>query len=189
MSNCSEDLWLVCADRVTCTHWDERPIVNNQPMTVDLLVIHNISLPPAESEEDFDNQYVEDFFSGQLDCSAHPIFSELEGVRVSAHLFIKRSGQVIQFVPLNYRAWHAGLSEFNGRQRCNDFSVGIEMQGTDLIPYTDAQYDSLVKVTKEIQGLFPGILKQNIVGHEHIAPKRKTDPGPSFDWNRYKNRI
>lgn len=182
-----QDVWLENVTKYETTHYDdrERSTSNN----VDLLVIHNISLPPAESEADFSNNNVEQFFSGQLDCSQHPYFSSIEQLRVSAHLYIKRTGQVIQFVPLNKRAWHAGVSEFNGRQRCNDFSIGIELQGTDILPYTDLQYAALEQVSKQIQILYPDIVIDNIVGHCDIAPGRKTDPGVSFDWTRYKSRL
>lgn len=156
---------------------------------IDLLVIHNISLPPAQTDADFSNQYVEDFFAGQLDIDCHPIFAELAGVRVSSHLYIKRDGSLIQFVSLFKRAWHAGVSQFNGRDKCNEFSIGIEMQGTDFLPYTEMQYQTLVGVTKTIQSYFPNISVDKIVGHEDIAPGRKTDPGPSFDWQKYKSQL
>lgn len=192
------DVWLKDAIKIVSQHFDERGAEVNENIQsknstgqkdVDLLVIHNISLPPAIVESDFDNCFVEDFFTGQLDCSVHSYFEQIEGLRVSSHLYIKRDGTVIQFVPLNKRAWHAGLSEFQGRTKCNDFSIGIEMQGTDEMDYTNKQYEALVLVTKQIQDLYPLINKEHIVGHEHISPGRKTDPGQSFDWTRYKNAL
>ena len=194
------DVWLEGAEKIISQHFDQRfdtaqtgtnqgdsnEEYLSQTAEVSLLVIHNISLPPATQESDFDNCYVEDFFTGKLDCEIAPYFQQIKDLRVSSHLYIKRDGSVIQFVPLNQRAWHAGLSEFEGRTRCNDFSIGIEMQGTDHFPYTSAQYASLIHTTKQIQKLYPLISKDRIVGHEHIAPGRKTDPGQSFDWTRYK---
>ena len=179
------DIWLNGVTRLESNHYDDRE--GNH--AVDLLVIHNISLPPAENETDFNNDNVERFFTGELDSSQHPYFLSIADLRVSAHLYIKRTGQVIQFVPLNKRAWHAGVSEFEGRTRCNDFSIGIELQGTDSLPYTCEQYETLNKVSKQIQTIYPKILMGNIVGHCDIAPGRKTDPGSSFDWSRYKNRL
>lgn len=184
------DGWLLDAQKCPCDHFDKREMPSERHRDgIDLLVIHNISLPPAKNEGDFANCYVEDFFAGQLDSKCHPIFAELEGIRVSSHLYIKRDGRLIQFVSLLDRAWHAGVSHFRGRDKCNEFSIGIEMQGTDALPYTESQYQTLIKVTKEIQSYFPNISIDNIVGHQHIAPGRKTDPGPSFDWQKYKSQL
>ena len=180
------DVWLNEATRCPSEHYDLR---EPEQAEISLLVIHNISLPPAEKEEDFANNNVEDFFTGKLDWNAHPYFKTIEGVRVSAHLYIKRDGQLIQFVPLNKRAWHAGVSEFDGRTKCNDFSIGIEMQGTDNMPFTDLQYQTLIKATNQIQALYPEVTKHRIVGHSDIAPGRKTDPGPCFDWNRVNSEL
>lgn len=148
---------------------------------MDLLVIHNISLPP----EQFGGSWIEDFFLNRLDPDGHPYFREIQSIRVSAHFLIKREGEILQFVPLHRRAWHAGKSCFQGRDCCNDYSIGIELEGADAIPYTDPQYQSLVNLSKTIMGKFPAINKERITGHEHIAPNRKTDPGPAFDWTRY----
>ncbi|MFT6530050.1 MAG: AmpD protein [Psychrosphaera sp.] len=191
-NNCSRQetenpIWLDDVDICESSHFDDREGPNSH--TVDLLVIHNISLPPATSETDFDNDNVEKFFTGKLEADQHPYFLSIAELRVSAHLYIKRTGQVVQFVPLNKRAWHAGVSEFNGRNRCNDFSIGIELQGTDELPYTDQQYEALRRVSKQIQTVYPEITLANIVGHCDIAPGRKTDPGVSFDWQRYKNQL
>lgn len=162
-------------------HFDDRP----DSMAIDLLVIHCISLPPSQ----FGNQYVEDFFLGKLDNSAHPYFHDIAAMRVSAHIYIKRDGHVVQFVPLAKRAWHAGLSQFETRERCNDFSVGIELEGDVDSSYTDDQYTSLVSVTKQIQLRCPLITNARITGHSDIAPQRKQDPGPSFDWQRYLKQL
>jgi AmpD protein len=148
-------------------------------------VIHNISLPPGQ----FDTQAVERFFCNQLDCSEHPYYQEIEGLQVSAHLLIERTGRVVQFVPFNKRAWHAGLSSFAGRERCNDFSIGIELEGTDDQPFTDEQYLQLTKITQQLVSVYPSITPDRITGHSDIASGRKTDPGPCFDWGRYLNSL
>ena len=152
---------------------------------IDLLVIHNISLPAGE----FGGPYVEQLFTNQLDSSAHPSFAELEGLKVSAHLFIRRTGEVIQFVPFNQRAWHAGVSQYDGRLNCNDFSIGIELEGTDTEAFTDQQYAQLADATTAIIEAYPGITVERITGHSNIAPERKTDPGPAFDWKRFLNQA
>jgi len=168
---------LVNAQFLASPHYDDRPA----DVDIDLLVIHCISLPP----EQYGADYVEDFFLGKLDCSLHPYFQQLISVRVSAHIYIKRDGQLIQFVPLDKRAWHAGLSEFSGKSRCNDFSIGIELEGDVNHPYTAAQYQCLTSVTREIQIRYPSITQARITGHSDIAPVRKDDPGPHFDWSHY----
>lgn len=151
----------------------------------DLLVIHNISLPPGE----FGGPWIDDLFMNKLDPTAHPYFATIAARQVSAHLLIRRDGELIQYVPLHMRAWHAGESCFDGQERCNDFSIGIELEGSDDTPYTDAQYRSLADVTSEIQKQFPAITTERITGHSDIAPGRKTDPGPEFDWDRYKRLL
>ncbi|WP_105169206.1 1,6-anhydro-N-acetylmuramyl-L-alanine amidase AmpD [Pseudoalteromonas sp. T1lg23B] len=173
--------WLSYANRRPCTFYDDRP----EHETISLLVIHNISLPAGE----FGTAYVDDLFCGTLDCNAHPSFCDLTGLEVSAHCFIRRDGQVLQYVPFNKRAWHAGISSFEGRQRCNDFSIGIELEGTDNTPYSEAQYQQLVAVTKELMAAYPAISKQRIVGHCDIAPGRKTDPGPAFQWSEFFHQL
>lgn len=152
---------------------------------ISLLVIHNISLPPGE----FGGSYIEDFFQGKLTSDAHPFFDEIRDVQVSAHCLIKRDGSVVQFVPFNKRAWHAGVSSFEGRGQCNDFSIGIELEGTDDLPYTDAQYQALAAVTQAIMKHYPAVTAERITGHEHIAPERKTDPGLSFHWEKFRARL
>ena len=162
-------------------NYDLRP----DPSDISLLVIHNISLPPGE----FGKGNIEDFFCNQLDQQKHPFFKEIEGVRVSAHLLIDREGEITQFVPFQFRAWHAGKSCFAERDCCNDFSIGIELEGTDTLPYSDAQYQTLAKVTRLITLHYPAITKERIVGHQQIAPERKTDPGPAFDWPYFHKQV
>lgn len=152
---------------------------------VDLLVIHNISLPPGQ----FGGCYVDQLFTNCLNPSEHEFFESIFNVRVSAHLFISRQGLVTQYVSLLDRAWHAGKSMFEGRENCNDFSIGIELEGTDDLPYDDIQYQRLAELTRQIMQAYPQINAEHIVGHSDIAPDRKTDPGASFDWHRYRGLI
>ena len=169
---------LLRAHQLPSSHQDERPAGSD----ICLLVIHNISLPPAE----FGGPQVPDFFLGRLDHSAHPYFDHLRGIRVSSHFFIRRGGELIQFVPCERRAWHAGQSQWRGRTRCNDFSIGIELEGTDDSGFTDAQYAELARLTRELQTRYP---IEDIAGHSDIAPGRKTDPGLLFDWERYRALV
>lgn len=143
-----------------------------------LLVIHNISLPPGK----FGGPEVIDLFLNRLDYASHPWLEQLRGLHVSAHFLIRRNGAIAQFVSTDKRAWHAGVSRFEQQERCNDFSIGIEMEGTDTLPYTDEQYACLKRLTQVLKHRYP---LRAVRGHEHIAPGRKTDPGPAFDWNRY----
>lgn len=163
------------------------PNFNKRPDTADinLLVIHNISLPPAQ----FDTPYIELFFQNRLPIKDHPYFEHLSGVEVSAHFLIKRNGEIVQFVSCEHRAWHAGQSNFCGKENCNDFSIGIELEGTDTIPYTHEQYLMLSELTKLIQSEYSAITAERITGHQNIAPQRKTDPGESFDWDFYKQLL
>jgi len=165
----------------------QSPFFSERPAgtEISLLVIHCISLPAGQ----FGTRYVHDLFMGQLDCQADPSFASLEGLQVSAHLVIFRDGRVHQYVPFMKKAWHAGVSEFDGRSACNDFSIGIELEGTEIAPYTEAQYQSLIEVTALLRRFFPAISQDRIVGHQQIAPGRKTDPGPSFDWARYLQAV
>ena len=163
------------------------PNFNARPLdaVIDLLVIHNISLPPGQ----FGGDHVDALFCNSLECEADPYFQGLRDLRVSAHFFINRSGQVTQYVSLDDRAWHAGVSQWNGRDQCNDFSIGIELEGTDVTPYTDAQYTALVGLTKVLMLRYPAISLACIVGHSDIAPGRKTDPGEAFDWVRFRTGL
>ena len=152
---------------------------------VDVLVIHAISLPPAQ----FGGPDIERLFCNTLDCRNHPFYRELEGLKVSAHVLIRRDGEIVQFVPLHARAWHAGESCCEGRMRVNDFSIGIELEGTDEQPFEDAQYQALSVVTRAIMHAYPAITPARIFGHADVAPGRKTDPGPFFDWERYRRAL
>jgi AmpD protein len=162
-------------------HCDARP----EGTVIDMIVVHGISLPPGE----FGTDAVETFFCGHLDAPAHPYYSGISHLKVSSHLFIKRTGEIIQFVPFTERAWHAGESYFQGKTRCNDFSIGIELEGTDEIPYDNRQYEQLANVIRLLIQAYPAITHDRIVGHEDIAPGRKTDPGPVFDWNYLQGLI
>lgn len=143
--------------------------------------MHNISLPPGR----FSGDAIEQFFCNQLDPSAHPYFQTIADLKVSSHLLVRRDGSVLQFVNLRDRAWHAGRSSFGEEDECNDFSVGIELEGTDDIAYTDAQYDQLSVLSALIMAAWPEITTERVTGHSDIAPGRKTDPGPAFDWRRF----
>jgi AmpD protein len=152
---------------------------------IDLLVVHNISLPSGH----FGSNYVDDLFLGCLNCEADPSFADLKGVQVSAHCLIKRDGSITQYVSFDDKAWHAGISVFNGKDKCNDFSIGIELEGTDDIPYEKVQYHQLAKVTASIQQAYPLIVNSHIKGHCDIAAGRKTDPGKSFDWKEFHQYL
>lgn len=152
---------------------------------VDLLVIHSISLPPGE----FGGRWIDDLFMNKLDGTADPYFAEIKALKVSCHLLIQRTGKITQYVPLNRRAWHAGESNYCGRSCCNDFSIGVELEGSDEIPFTDVQYQALQQVTREVMHYYPAITRDRITSHAAIAPGRKTDPGPMFDWLRYLDSI
>jgi AmpD protein len=173
--------WVDEAKKVISPNFNERP-EGEEPS---LLVIHNISLPPGQ----YGNSYIEDFFLNKLDSSAHPYFSEISGMEVSSHFLIKRSGELVQFVGCDDRAWHAGRSSFCGRESCNDFSIGIELEGQDIEPYTDIQYQALADLTRTLMRAYPLIEIDRLTGHSDIAPGRKTDPGESFDWARYKASL
>lgn len=168
--------WVEQAQKHPSPNFNQRP-----DQEVSLLVIHNISLPPGE----FGTGMVDALFTNRLPADAHPLFAEISELRVSAHFLIERSGHIKQYVSCNDRAWHAGISRFAGRENCNDFSIGIELEGTDYEPFTDAQYSSLQQLTAEIMRCYPQISTERICGHSDVAPGRKTDPGPFFDWKRY----
>lgn len=167
--------------QVDSPNFDQRP----PGAEIDLVVIHGISLPPGR----FGGPFVEALFTNQLDPGAHPYFATIATLRVSCHLFIDRDGQLVQFVPLRQRAWHAGDSSLSGREDCNSHSIGIELEGTDTLPYTDAQYASLVLVLRALRETFPGITPDRIVGHSDVSPERKSDPGPAFDWRRLRGEL
>ncbi len=146
----------------------------------DMIVLHGISLPPGK----FGGPEIEALFTNSLDWDAHPYFGEIRGLEVSSHLLIRRDGEVVQFVPFNERAWHAGDSSFRGRERCNDHAIGIELEGADDVDYEDPQYEVLAAVIGAIRAAYPSITTRQIAGHSDVAPGRKTDPGPAFDWLR-----
>jgi AmpD protein len=170
--------WLSTARQLPSPNCDTRP----QGMAIELIVIHNISLPPGV----FDGDAVIDLFTNRLDWDAHPYFHGIRGLKVSAHFFIRRDGALIQFVPCTLRAWHAGVSNWQEHECCNDFSIGIELEGTDDLPFTEAQYATLIPLLKLLKQTYP---IQAVVGHSDIAPGRKTDPGPHFAWQRLDENI
>lgn len=180
MTACKSGL-LASARQCTSPNQDERP----EETVVTLLVIHNISLPPDE----YGGPWIDRLFQNQLPPDAHPYFAEIHHLHVSAHLLIRRNGERVQYVPLNRRAWHAGQSCFDGRERCNDYSIGIELEGSDETPYTDAQYAVLADTIRLIQREYPAITDERITGHCHIAPGRKTDPGPAFRWDYLRELL
>jgi len=169
--------WLSEAQPCPSPNFNLRPVGTE----ISLLVIHNISLPPGQ----FGGGHVQAFFQNRLEASAHPYFATIADLQVSAHLLIERDGAITQFVSLEERAWHAGVSSFEGVANCNDYSIGIELEGTDDVPYSDAQYQSLEKVTRQLLATYPKLTPARITGHDQIAPGRKTDPGPAFDWPRF----
>ena len=152
---------------------------------ISLLVIHNISLPPGE----YGGGFIEQFFTNKLKSDEHPYFKDIVALKVSIHLLIERDGSFTQFVPFNKKAWHAGVSSYQGRENCNEFSIGIEIEGTDDTSYTKEQYNSLIQVTMNLMEAYPNIQKNSIVGHSDIAPERKTDPGQAFDWEFYLSSL
>ena len=173
--------WFDDARRVPSPNFDARP----SGCVIDLIVVHGISLPPGE----FGGPHIEQLFCNRLDPQAHECFRSIAPQKVSAHLLIRRNGALAQFVALSDRAWHAGKSSFGDRVRCNDFSIGIELEGTDCTPYEDVQYERLGDVCLTLMHRWPMIGADRIVGHSDIAPARKTDPGPAFDWPRLKGLL
>ncbi len=169
----SDDGKLDGARQIASENCDARP----EGTAVELIVIHNISLPPGE----FGGQGIIELFTNRLDPDAHPFYREIAKCKVSSHFLIQRDGAIIQFVPCGQRAWHAGESSWRGRSRCNDFSIGIELEGSDVLPFEDIQYEKLAGLVRALKGKYP---IADIVGHSDIAPGRKTDPGPHFDWMR-----
>ena len=169
------DGWLKNANRVDSDNFNQRPTLKKDF----LVVIHSISLPPGQ----FNNSFIEDFFQNKLNPTLHPYFETIKNLKVSAHFLIKRTGELIQFVSCHNRAWHAGESSWKGLSDCNDFSIGIELEGTEIEPYEEIQYKVLLNLLVQLKKEYNII---DIVGHSDIAPHRKTDPGPSFDWNKIK---
>lgn len=167
--------------------WIPSPNCSDRPLNtvIDLLVIHGISLPPGE----WGNSAITALFTNTLDPNAHPYFAQICHLRVSAHVLIQRNGALIQYVPFHKQAWHAGASSFQNRETCNTFSIGVELEGTDDKPYEPAQYQQLTALTKALMIAYPSIMPDRIVGHSDIAPGRKTDPGPLFDWKGYLSTL
>ena len=180
MTICSKG-WYENARHVPSPYFDARPSVDD----ISLLVVHNISLPPGQ----FGGPYIEQFFTGNLDPAEHPFFKVIHQMGVSAHCLIRRDGEVVQFVSFRDRAWHAGQSSFAGRERCNDYSIGIELEGSDFVAYTEQQYQALTELTETLVLSFPQITDERITGHQYIAPLRKTDPGLVFDWTKFKSNL
>jgi len=177
----AEDGWLTNVTQVPSPNCDARP----DEQDISLIVIHGISLPPGE----FGGPWIDALFCNELDSSQHIYFQEICELRVSSHFLIRRDGSVTQFVPVNQRAWHAGESCFQGRTCCNDFSIGIELEGEDNTEYTADQYDSLAFLVEQLLQTYPLLSEHNIVGHSDIAPGRKTDPGPAFDWAHFRKKL
>jgi N-acetyl-anhydromuramoyl-L-alanine amidase len=169
---------LTGARQVLSPHCDARPA----GMAPELLVVHGISLPPGE----FGGPWIDRLFTGTLPAEAHPYFREIAATRVSAHALIRRAGEIVQYVPFGERAWHAGASQYRGRSGCNDFSIGIELEGADGAPYTETQYAALAALTAALLAAYPSLSSEAIAGHSDVAPGRKTDPWPVFDWTRFR---
>ena len=174
------DHWLQGARVCPSAFFNERPQAE-----ISLLVIHCIALPPRI----YGGDAIERLFTGSLPAESHPYFAQISGLRVSAHLLIRRTGELVQFVGFDQRAWHAGASSFQGRDNCNDFAIGVELEGSDDQPYTQLQYRQLVKVTRLLQQAYPAITQERICSHAAIAPGRKTDPGSGFDWDFYWEEL
>jgi N-acetyl-anhydromuramoyl-L-alanine amidase len=168
--------YLTQARQVTSPNYDPRP----DGIAVDLIVVHGISLPPNE----FGGSWIDRLFTNTLPWDAHPYFKAIEGLKASSHLLIRRDGEMVQYVSLNHRAWHAGASNYCGRERCNDFSIGIELEGADDLAYEPVQYRVLAKAISALCKAYPSLSPERVVGHSDIAPGRKTDPGEAFDWPR-----
>ncbi|MDP2573796.1 1,6-anhydro-N-acetylmuramyl-L-alanine amidase AmpD [Vibrio penaeicida] len=176
-----ESHWLTDINKVASPYYDERP----EGEDISLLVVHHISLPPRQ----YGGTFVDDFFAGNLDPTLHPFFEVIKNLKVSAHCLIRRTGEIVQFVPFDKRAWHAGVSSFAGRKRCNDYSIGIELEGCEFDSYTLEQYGSLVELTKLLQSQYPKMSDHRITGHQYIAPLRKSDPGLTFDWRYFRKLL
>lgn len=178
------DAWsglLQAARQVPSPNCDERP----PGVEADLIVVHGISLPPGE----YGGPWIDHLFGNTLPRDGHPYFEQVAGLRVSAHLLVRRSGEIVQYVPFGRRAWHAGVSSWQGRERCNDYSIGIEVEGDDVSPYASAQYAMLARVIALLCRTYPRLSPDRLVGHSDVAPGRKTDPGPSFDWPHLRTLV
>ncbi len=172
---------LLGARQVESPNCDDRP-AGQAP---ELIVVHGISLPPGE----FGGPWIDALFTNALPADDHPYFAAIAGLQVSAHVLVRRDGSAVQYVPFHRRAWHAGTSQWRGRERCNDFSIGIELEGTDATPYEPAQYEALARIAAELCGAYPALAPDAVVGHSDVAPGRKTDPGIAFDWPLLRARL
>jgi AmpD protein len=177
----ADGAWVSGARRVLSPNCDDRP----EGCDISLIVVHGISLPPGE----YGGAWIDHFFTNRLDAGAHPYFAEIKDLRVSAHLLIRRDGELVQYVPFTGRAWHAGKSCHRDRDACNDFAIGIELEGQDDQPYEDIQYRRLAELIRLLRRRFRAIGRDDIVGHSDVAPGRKTDPGPAFDWKRLRRLL
>lgn len=173
--------WLTNVRRVESPNCDERP----ENVIIDLIVIHAMSLPPGQ----FGGPYIDQLFTNSLERRVHPYFSEIEKLQVSAHILIQRNGDMTQYVPFNRRAWHAGKSCYSNKEHCNDFSIGIELEGCDEVSFTAAQYKTLAGLLSFLMAQYKSITADRICGHSDIAPGRKTDPGPAFDWQHLRRLL
>ncbi|MGI9246834.1 MAG: 1,6-anhydro-N-acetylmuramyl-L-alanine amidase AmpD [Steroidobacteraceae bacterium] len=173
--------WLAGARHVPSPNLDDRPA----GVTPDLVIVHGISLPPGE----FGGPWIDRLFTNDLPADAHPYFATIAGLRVSSHALVRRAGDVVQYVPFHRRAWHAGASSWQGRERCNDFSIGIELEGTDTEPYESAQYAALARLVAALCRAYPTLGPDRMAGHSDVAPGRKTDPGVAFDWPRLHTLV
>ncbi len=177
--NISNDGWLDSARHCPSPNFNQRP-----EMPISLVVVHNISLPPQQ----FGGSYIEQLFTNQLNPAEHPYFADIAHLQVSAHLLIRRDGEIVQFVSFLHRAWHAGQSCYLGRSNCNDFSIGIELEGADEVPYEEVQYQQLSQIVHLLQQVYSSI-EDHVTGHSDIAPMRKTDPGSAFDWQKFRYHL
>ena len=177
----ADGAWLTDARRALSPNCDDRP----EDCDISLIIVHGISLPPGE----YGGNWIDDFFSNRLDTGAHPYFAEIDHLRVSSHVLIRRDGELVQYVPFTRRAWHAGKSCYRARHACNDFAIGIELEGQDDEPYEDVQYRQLAELIQLLRKRFPAIRETDVVGHSDVAPGRKTDPGPAFDWDRLRGLL
>jgi AmpD protein len=187
MRNALEFVVDPAAGLLNAARWSPSPNFDLRPpgATLDLIVVHGISLPPNE----FGGPWIEALFMNRLPWDEHPYFKQIEGLKASSHLLIRRDGELVQYVSFNDRAWHAGASSYLGRERCNDFSIGIELEGADEIAYEPIQYRALANTVNALCAAYPSLSPERIAGHSEIAPGRKTDPGVAFDWSRLRAML
>jgi AmpD protein len=169
------------ARQLASPNFDQRQKLDD----ISLIIVHGISLPPNE----FGGRHIDELFTNQLNPNAHPYFDKIKDLRVSSHFLIRRDGELVQYVPVHMRAWHAGQSVYMGRERCNDYSIGIELEGADEIPYEEVQYRQLSQLIRALVRDYPGLSLDRVCGHSDVAPGRKTDPGPAFDWQKLRDLI